>query len=273
MELSTPADVEKLRYRIAQLGKELEALNNSKEVLYKEKATFDNLLSSTIAEANELKTKKRAVDDEIKKKKELRTELNKELKTQNIKLKAQKPAVSSSAKPKIRQSADAIKKQIEAMQYAIETEGLSFEKETQYMDKIKRLRAELAQIAPADAESKKNREEFSTKKTQADLAHTEIQTLAAESTKDFESLTAKAKAIIDAKAKRVAIQAKLKDLKIQIEAKNQDLSETLSSWLLVAKEMPVMSAAAAEEEVINKFKSSKKLTKDDLLKLQRLAAR
>lgn len=266
MELGTPADVEKLRRQIALLGRELEALNNSKESLYKEKADFDALLSNTIAEANELKTKKKETDEEIKKKKQLRTELNKELKAQGAKLKSQKPAT----KTKIKLSPAAIRKQIEAMQYSIETEGLSFEKETLYMERINRLKAELAELAPAESESK----EFVAKKILADQAHVEIQKLAIESTKGFELLTSKAKAIIEAKASRVKIQVRLKDLKSQIEFKNQDLAEALGQWLTVTKDIaPEISAEAAEAEFINKFKNSKKLTKDDILKLQRLATR
>jgi len=261
-----PAEIEKLRHQIAILGRELETLNNSKESLYDEKANFDNLLSSTIADANELKAKKRITDDEIKKKKQLRTDLNKELKAHSIKLKSQKP--SNKIRGKL--SPDAIKKQIEAMQYSIETEGLSFEKETLYMDRINRLKAELAALGPIEAESK----ELSSKKVQADSAHTEVQKLAIESTKNFELLTIKAKAIIEAKAKRIAIQTKLRDIKGEIEAKNQELAEALSQWLLVSKDIiPEISAEAAEAEFINKFKTSKKLTKDDILKLQRLALR
>ncbi len=267
MELGTSSDIEKLRHQIALLGRELEALNNSKESLYKEKADFDNLLSTTIAEANELKAKKKTTDEEIKKKKQLRTDLNKELKAYSTKLKSQK-AASPKAKGKL--SPEIVKRQIEAMQYAIETEGLSFEKEILYMDRIKRLKAEVAAFAPVEAESK----ELAAKKVQADQAHIEIQKLATESTKGFELLTSKAKAIIEAKAARVNVQIKLKDLKSQIEFKNQDLAEALSQWLTVTKDIaPELSPEAAEAEFINKFKNSKKLTKDDILKLQRLATR
>lgn len=267
MELGTTSDIEKLRHRIALLGRELETLNNSKESFYKEKADFDNLLSTTIAEANELKAKKKATDEEIKKKKLLRTDLNKELKAHSTKLKSQKLA---GTKTKGKLSPEVIKKQIEAMQYSIETEGLSFEKETLYMDRINRLRAELAAYGPVEAEAK----EIAAKKTQADQAHVEIQQLATESTKGFELLTAKAKAIIEAKATRIKVQTKLKDLKSQIEMKNQELAEALGQWLIVTKDIaPELSPEAAEAEFINKFKNSKKLTKDDILKLQRLATR
>jgi uncharacterized coiled-coil DUF342 family protein len=274
MELSANAEIEKLRQQIAQLGKDLESLNNSKESWYKEKTSFDSFLSNTIAEANELKTKKKITDEEIKNKKLLRTTLNKELKELSIKIKSlQKPAASTKLKKRL--SPDAAKKQIEAMQYAIETEGLSFEKEKQYMDRINQLKAELAE-SPLEAAGapKELRETLITKKSRADLIHVEIQKLAEDSTKDFDQLTAKAKAIIEAKNKRLEIQGKLKEIKLQIEAKNQDLAESLNQWLLVTKDLPTpVSAEMSEADVINKFKNSKKLTKDDILKLQRLATR
>jgi uncharacterized coiled-coil DUF342 family protein len=267
MELGTSSDIEKLRHQIALLGRELEAFNNSKESLYKEKSNFDNLLSTTIAEANELKAKKKTTDDEIKKKKQLRTDLNKELKAYSAKLKSQK---ATGPKARGRLSPEMVKRQIEAMQYAIETEGLSFEKEILYMDRIKRLKAEIVALGPIEAESK----ELAAKKTQADTAHVEIQKLATESTKSFELLTSKAKTIIEAKAARTNVQTKLRDLKSQIELKNQELAEALGQWLTVTKDIaPELSPEAAEAEFINKFKSFKKLTKDDILKLQRLATR
>jgi uncharacterized coiled-coil DUF342 family protein len=273
MELSTSAEIEKLRHQIAQLGNELESLNNSKESFYREKTSFDSLLSNTISEANELKAKKRITDEEIKSKKILRTTLNKELKELSIKMKSMQKAPSTKIKKRL--SPDAIKKQVEAMQYAIETEGLSFEKEKQYMDRIKQLKAELAE-SPLEAAGvpKELRETLTAKKSKADLVHIEIQKLAEDSTKNFDLLTTKAKVIIDAKNKRAAIQTTLKDLKAQIEVKNQDLAEALNQWLTVSKDLPIpVSAEMTAADVINKFKSSKKLTKDDILKLQRLAAR
>ncbi len=272
MELSANAEIETLRQKIARLGNDLESLNNSKESLYKDKAAFDALLSDSIAQANELKSKKKITDEDIKAKKQLRTTLNKELKELSTKLKAtQKPA---SPKAKAKLPPDVIKKQIEAMQYAIETEGLSFEKEKNYMDRIKQLKAQLPVTKTIDSFCSKEAQELSAKKATADLVHVEIQKLATESTKGFEQLTAKAKAIIEAKAKRADIQVKLKEIKTKIEFKNLDLAEALSQWLVVAKDMPVeLSAEASEAEVISKFKSSKKLTKDDILKLQRLATR
>jgi uncharacterized coiled-coil DUF342 family protein len=273
MELSANAEIEKLRQQIASLGKDLESLNNSKESLYREKISFDNLLSNTIAQANELKGKKKTTDEDIKTKKILRTTLNKELKELSIKIKTmQKTAATPKTKKRV--SPDAAKKQIEAMQYAIETEGLSFEKEKQYMDKINQLKAELSSSNTSTGVPKELRETTFAKKTQADLVHVEIQKLAEESTKGFDQLTAKAKAIIEAKNKRAELQSKLKDIKAQIEAKNQDLAESLSQWLVVAKDMPIeVSTEMTEADVINKFKNSKKLTKDDILKLQRLALR
>lgn len=273
MELSAIAEIEKLRHQIAVLGKDLESLNNSKESLYKEKTSFDAFLSNTIAQANELKANKKITDEDIKSKKVLRTTLNKELKEFSTKFKESQRA-QIGKKEKKRLSPEATKKQIEAMQYAIETEGLSFEKEKQYMDKIKQLKAELAESSKEMSGSKELRETVSAKKTQADSIHIEVQKLAETSTKSFDQLTLKAKQIIEAKNKRIEIQNKLKDIKAQIEAKNQELSEALNVWLTVSKDLPVpVSAEMSEAEVINKFKNSKKLTKDDILKLQRLAAR
>jgi uncharacterized coiled-coil DUF342 family protein len=259
MELGT-SSVEGLRRQIFLLGKELEALNNSKESLYKEKANLDSCLAKAIIEANKFREEKRAIDEEIKAKKQLRTKLNQELKAYSAKLKTLKKNLKKNPK--------ALRQKIEAMQYAIETEGLSFEKEKIYMDKIKSIKEELALLAPIEAELK----EYTSKKELADQIHKEIQNLASKSTKCFELLTFTAKSISEIKSSRAEIQKKLKELKTQIELKNQLLADALSQWLDLTKTTaPEISLKNIELELINKFKNSKRLTKDDILKLQRLA--
>jgi uncharacterized coiled-coil DUF342 family protein len=268
-------DIELLRKKIGELGASLEKLGTEKESLYKEKQVLEDTLSNTINSAKELKAKKAAIDAQIKEKKVVRTTLNKEIKDFSKKISEVKRVNPNFKRgPSVEES----KRQIESMQYAIETEGLSFEREKNYMDKIKQLKARLAEIEKASGHTSDVgilRESLTTKKTGADTAHAEVQTLADESTKLFNILTDKAKEIDVWKQKRRDMQENLKRIKTQIEENNAILAETLNTWMEVAKTAPPIPAKAAEsitsEEIFLKFKSAKKLTKEDILKLQRLA--
>jgi uncharacterized coiled-coil DUF342 family protein len=253
-------DIELLRKKIGELGASLEKLGTEKESLYKEKQVLEDTLSNTINSAKELKAKKAAIDAQIKEKKVVRTTLNKEIKDFSKKISEVKRVNPNFKRgPSMEES----KRQIESMQYAIETEGLSFEREKNYMDKIKQLKARLAEIGKASGHTSDVgilRESLTTKKTGADTAHAEVQTLADESTKLFNILTDKAKEIDVWKQKRRDMQENLK---------------RINTWMEVAKTAPPIPAKAAEsitsEEIFLKFKSAKKLTKEDILKLQRLA--
>lgn len=264
-------DVRLLRKKIGDLGYELEKLGSEKEILHRKKKDIDEKLSEFISSAKDLKAKKTAIDDDIKKKKLLRTTLNKDLKEYSRKISEFQKA------KRICEPAD-VKKQIEAMQYAIETAGLTFEKEKSYMERIRQLKAKLAEFERAEVQSgaKDAAANMTSKKVEADALHNEIQKFADESTKLFASLTEKAKEIILLKQKRAEILNTLKGFKGSIDDANSQLSGALNTWLEVSKTpvavaMPDIKADA--EDLFAKFKAAKKLNKEDILKLQRFAAR
>ena len=267
MDSNSPTpDIETLRKQISVLGNELEKLGREKESIYQEKKSAEKFLSNSITAAKESKAKKASIDEQIRAKKVIRTQLNKELKASKI----------SGGEKNTRQkgeSSQQIKKQIEAMQFSIETEGLSFEREQVYMTRIKQLKAKLAEMNPV-VEAKPDLAE---KKTLADSAHNEVQKLAEQSAALFEELTKRAQEIDKYKAQRAALQEKLKALKLEIDAANIRLSEQLNVWLETTRSMPekalIEPQAETAESIITKFKNAKRLTKEDILKLQRLASR
>ena len=272
------AKIELLNKEIALLSSRLKDISSEKEARYKEKDAKDLELNELIKTAQELRDKKLKIDSEVKALKQVRDADNKGLKEYYNKLAEQKVQQHPAAdKNKVRPNPSAMKKQIEAMSYSIETEGLSFEKEKTYMDKIKRLKVMLAEIEKEDAkyaEVRKLRTEITGKKREADDAHDKIQKLAAESSGIFAQLKEKSDAITKAKKARAAIQIEIKELKTQLEEIDSKLVSALAEWSEITKHAPkIIEGIPAGATAMEALKSKKKLTKDDILAMQKQAMR
>ena len=162
----------------------------------------------------------------------------------------------------------------------IQTEAPSFEREKKLMAQLKILKAELKEIKGEEAsfsELKNFRDSIRTKKSEADDIHEEIQKLAKDSTEIFRQLTEKSQVIEAVQNDRDAIKSVLTDYKAKIEEMNSKLEDILKQWSAVSKQpLPELSelqatlkqkAAQAEE----KLKTGGKLTKEDILAMQRQA--
>ena len=274
MESEEQLKLEQLKKGIHDLSTELRQLGEEKEKKYKEKENIDKNLNSYIKTAKELRDKKVEIDRKVRELKAQREILNKELKAMFAKLaEAKKSLMPVSDKKKgPRESSGQLKKQIDAMQYAIETEGVSFEREQTYMDKIKRMKIKLDEIEKEGAgfrDFKLLKDEIIKIKAAADAVHAEIQKLAVESTSIFKDLSLKSEGISKAKQEKLALQEGLKGRKSEIETLNQRLSDTLNEWSKVSKETAPAAISRKPEDVMGKLKSKKKLTKEDILILQR----
>jgi len=273
--------IEVLNREISILSTQLKDLSAKKESGYKDKEARDLELNSLIKIAKELRDAKAKIDSEVKDLKKIRDVDNKGLKEYYGKL-AERKVQQTPAEKKGKQVSPALmKKQVEAMSYAIETEGLSFEKEKSYMDKIKRLKVQLAEIEKEDAkfaEFRKLRTEIIVKKKEADTAHEKIQTLARESSGIFAQLKEKSEQIAKAKKARSLIQTELKDMKGKIDEVDSKLVSVLSQWSEITKssppiEIPAQTQASQQLSAMEQLRSKKKLTKEDILALQKAAMR
>jgi uncharacterized coiled-coil DUF342 family protein len=141
------------------------------------------------------------------------------------------------------------------------------------MAKIKQLKAQLAELGYSTEEGQK----AGTIKKQADSLHNDVQTFANQSAAIFEELTKKAKEIAELKQKRAVLQEKLRSSKAEIDSLNLQMTEHLALWLEKTKSMPIAATVqktSAKEDfdnIISKFKNAKRLTKEDILKLQRFS--
>ncbi|MGC8885004.1 MAG: hypothetical protein ACP5KK_00665 [Candidatus Nanoarchaeia archaeon] len=256
MEGEKGANLEDLRKEITELSNILKNLSEQQKTYHKEKKDIDAKLSELIETAKKLKKEKQELTSEIKNKKALRAKLNREV----------AEAFRQTAKQKSKVDPKKLSRQIEAMQYAIEVEGLPFEKEKLYMDRIKQLKQKLAEL---EAASQSNAE-YQQKKAKADEVHAAILALVSQNNTVFTKLTQLAQEIKSLKTKRKAVQAKIKEIKLKIDENTAHLSQTLSTWLSATeKEKETKAPEVSTEQILEQFKNTKKLTKEDLFKLQR----
>jgi len=277
-----PADKAEAQQQLEQLKKEihvvsvqLKELGEQKEAKYKEKEKINEELNGFIKEAKGLRDKKADVDKKIRELKAKRQSLNKESSGLFSKLRDMK----SEIEPAKRDFSNVnLQKQIEKIEFAIQTEALSFEREKKLMGQLKELKARLNEIKARDAKLKEVRdfrENVNTKKTEADTIHDDIQKLAVESSDIFKKLTEQSENIAKAKQVRENMNKVLQDLKNQISDVDTRLADLLQQWgeltslpVFAERDITASEVQKKAEHAMEKLKTHGKLTKEDLLALQ-----
>ncbi len=276
------SQLNKVENEVRELNISLKKLGDEKESKYKEKGHLEGRLNTLIARANELKTKKGKVDQKTGELKKLREEKNKSV--QNLIKELQKAKKKFAPSKKQLERRKSVKKGIRDLEFVVQTEVLNFKKEKEYMSKIKLLKAELTALNKdlgQLSEIKNVRDLIKNAKEEADNYHEKIQSSAKESTGIFQELTIISKQIGDIKRERSKMRGVLKSMKTQINQLNANLSKNLSylGTLPRATGKVVFSGAKAgsgilqrqTEAVREKFKKKKKLSKEDILLLQKEA--
>jgi uncharacterized coiled-coil DUF342 family protein len=273
--------VETLKREIQTISSKLKDLGGQKEEQYKQKNSLDKQLNTLISKAKDLKDKKQEVDKQIISLKKEREESNKGYNDILFSIrKTQREKRDRQREERVTPSSR-LRKQIKDLEYNMQTEVLSFKKEKQIMDQIKKVKVELKKSIEYEESLKNSNVNYKSAKDikkKADSMHADIQKLASESSQIFEELTKLSKDISDIKAQRNTVQLVLKNLKTQISQMNQKLSKILKDWSGLADKIFVKTARKGfeaihkkTEEVKEKLKSKKKLTTDDILLLQREA--
>lgn len=282
MEEKKEKQLKQVKSEVLSLNASLKELGDKKEAGYKEKTLLENKLNKLINSANELKKQKAVVDAKITELKKKREEKNKIVQDSIKELHKAKKSQKTSKKSIIRKKD--IKKQIRDLEFAVQTEVLNFKKEKSYMDKIKLLKKELTEITQKLGETgeiKAIQDKIKASKEVADEFHKQVQEASKESSQIFTNLTKISREIADIKKKRSTMRASLKGLKSQINQVNTVLTKKLGNLGTLPKVTgrAMLDGAKASagliqkktEAVKDKFKKKKKLSKDDILLLQREA--
>src|SRR3989344_7050147 len=125
----------------AEVRRELSSLNEKKEAFFKNKEAVSKKIRALIGEIKSAKSSRDELTEQVKSSKQKRRELNDKMKAEIEEIKRLNQEKNTLIK-KHRISVDppAIKKQIEALEYKIETEAPSFQEEKKMMKTINDLR-------------------------------------------------------------------------------------------------------------------------------------
>ncbi len=275
-------ELDEVTSEVRKLNISLKELGDKKESKYKEKNELEETLNKLIIKANQLKEKKDNVDKRTKELKRLREEKNKSVQNLIGELNKVKKTLSGTKKKIERRNK--VKKEINNLEFLVQTEVLNFSKEKEHMSKINKLKKDLKEINNSLGELhelRKIRGLITNAKQSADEYHGKIQGSAKESTDIFNQLTIISKEISNIKKERSNTRAALRSMKSQINQLNILLAKNLSRLgrLPMATGRVMFGGAKAGAEILqkqteavrDKFKKKKKLSKEDIFILQKEA--
>ncbi len=268
--------LEQLKADIARLTTQLKQTSIQKDTKYKDRDELDKHLNTLIQDAKNLRDQKKLIDEKIKTLKSKRQILNKEISELFKKLGSMRDDLPKNDNTN-KKSPQQLQRQIAAINFSIETEALSFEREKKYMAQLKELKGQLAEINAGEkryVDYKKFRDEVRIKKAEADAVHEEVQATAKQNSEIFRQLTEKSEEIAKIKDNKEKMKEDIQAFKPQIEALNTELAGLLEQWSAISpKPIAEFGVEIPEGLTIEKIKEKKKITKEDLLEMQRQAMR
>ena len=275
---------------VTVMRQKLNDITKDREGMFSEKDGVSNEIGSMIRQIRELKRERDEFTKQVRLKKDERGKLNKVVrdKIQEVKEKrdTQLALMKTHGIDDTKRDPEALLKQIERLDFRIETEAMPFQQEKKVMETIKQLRKEFDEVkvvAGVMTDVRVLSKDINTLKRQSDSVHHEIQDLAAKSQGKHEEML-KISAQIDAlkeNEKGVFDQfnefkklyneqnAKLKAKLDEMNHIKHELSEIDSSLRQQKQEEMEQEMAVKQEEVEDKIKRGKKLTTADLLIFQK----
>ena len=178
----TPQEKQQIDRQIDALQKEiteqrstLKQLNDQKEELFSKRNPVGKQIAGSIREIKQLRKERDEITIEVKESKKKRDELTKKIKEQISKF---QKSSSNKREVRVRESPRALKQQVDKMQYTIETEALSFEKEKGLMKTIRAVEKKLEEAKKIEGmweDTKGLNKEINKLKKDADKFHKQIQ--------------------------------------------------------------------------------------------------
>ncbi len=276
-----------VREEVIQLKKRLSVIGREKEKLFAQKKQFSDQIKSKISTVISSKGERNTFTEEARKAKKERDILNKKISEKIREIKQMKDKYQELAKKQgIKGNPASLEKDIERLEYKIQTQPMSFDKEQKIMKEIKTLKKQFEQFKSIRAEwekvSKKSKEIDELKK-KANAYHRQVQEFAKNSQHEHEGLLEDSKEIDELKKKEEEAYKKFVEEKTKFKEINTQLKEKLKELQTIKESLEANNVALQEEEKINKEKTlkekakeveekiskRKKLTTEDLLIMQR----
>ncbi len=278
--------------KISSLRKELDKANNEKEALFSEKEVFSKQIVALIAEIKELRSDRDGLTSGVQVHKERRTELNKKINEliSEIKL-LQKQRSDSSSGSGFSKDPHRIKKEIEALEFKIETQPMKFDAEQKLMKQIKSLKKEIAGSASMtnlNSDIKTLSKEIDKLKKEADSIHKILQDNAVNSQEKHEKMIDLSKKVDELKKQEQEAYKAFFAKKEGFSKLNTTLKEYLKELaeftkvleekgISVPKRRKVVRKSdnskiiqEKQQSANEKIQKGKKLTTEDLLAFQKL---
>lgn len=279
-------EMNSLKSEVKELRIKLNALDRTKEDFFRERRKIGSDIYSRIKNAQDNKHKRDSLTGVVKNTKLSKEEMEsrvKELDADITKLKEEKRKMLEKlgvGDPMM------LKRNIKALEFKIETEGLSFEKEKEMMKVLSKMKKQYEgskSINDVTRQLDLKFREIRDLRAQLDMTKKIVQHSAKESQKHHVELIESSKEIDELKKKEVEFEEKIGKIKAEMHeitdeldkrnAKMDELRKTLHDNNVQLKEDVDKANQEIlrhkDEEVKDKLKKGKKLTTEDLLILQR----
>lgn len=273
---------ENQRKEILALKEQLRSARQQREELFEKKRQLGKQITDLIDSVKKRRDQRNNLTKSVRDSKEKRRDLNKVIREKIAQLKELQKDRRHVAKDGSRIDPVKLSKEIERMNYRLETEGMSFDKEQKLMKTIREKQQLFEQVKGA-ADSFYAIKELSAQvdelKKQADQFHVTVQQDASESQRQHEEMIAVSKQIDDLKNQERqthkqylkaretynGINAKLKDIIGKADKQDQQDDEFDEP-----EHKPINSASVKERlaDINEKIKTSGKLTTEDLMLMQ-----
>ncbi len=283
-QLTKQAD--ELQNSIRTLRKHLTELNEQKEKLFDQRNTIGKQISELIKNVKGIRSERDTFTAEVKLSKEEREKLNNDIKTRTTEV-ATLTAARDLIIKKTGMTEDPrmLRRELERLNYKMETDAMSFEKETKLMKVINQYRKKLLaakDITIANDKLWAASKDLDRMRAIANQAHNKVTHAAKESQEKHQGMVSVSHQIDDLKAKEEAFnsqivtkKAEMQPIMAELDVKNAQLTE-LNQKLGIAREEQHSQKAAEQNkkitdkagEVKQKFLRGEKLTTEEFLLLQ-----
>ncbi len=279
-------ELRKKRLEISSLKKQLDEIDKEKESWFNKKSEHSKKIKELVSKIRENKANRDSLTNEVKEWKAKRDSLNKNISSRldNLgKIKKGKTELEKSLG--IDESPSELRRNIEKLEFKMETEPMSFDKEQALMKKIKGLKEIYKDVGVVVAAGRKLKEaSFDVKKMKkdADESHALIQEKARQSQALHEDILKSSPEIDKLKAEQEEAFRKFLELKLKFKEVNTQLKDKLGETDKIKSELDRLGAEKrdkikseqesylkSKEELVNeKIRKGMKLTTEDLIVFQ-----
>ena len=280
-------EFDKLKGEINSSSKELNKVNNDKELWFRKKVDLSKNIRKNIANIKENRAKRDSLTKKVKELKEKRNNLSEGIKkniSELIKLKNEVKNLSKNSKIN---DPNRLKGEIDKLEVTLETEAMPFEKEKGLSKKLKVLKKSLIEISEViNILNKIRKLNLDIDKTRKNThqTHNEIQKLAKESQQLHEGIIKISKETDELETKEDEAFKKFLDFKKSFNNVNNNLKgklsemsgirEKINKFKLEEDEKRKLKESAIiknkEQEIEEKIKEGKKITTEDFLAFQEI---